>query len=127
MKKDLDFIVRLEKAIKEKYGDEAIQNPKKNWTKEKEQEHDKQRQEFYKKLHDTNAKKSKENYKGFLVNKNLLIKDNKRSCPVCKKYSFDQSDDIYMTKYDCCFDCYIQHIQGREKRWKSGWRPNTEE
>ena len=31
----------------------------------------------------------------------------------------------YMTKYECCFNCYIQYIEDREERWKSGWRPNN--
>ena len=39
MKKDLDYIARLEKAIEEKYGKEAIINPKSNWTDEKEKQY----------------------------------------------------------------------------------------
>ena len=34
--RDLNEIAKLEKAIKEKYGEEAIQNPKGTWDKEKE-------------------------------------------------------------------------------------------
>ena len=34
-KKDLNEIAKIEKAIKKKYGSEAIQNPKANWNKEK--------------------------------------------------------------------------------------------
>ena len=33
--KDPDYLIKVEKAIKEKYGDEAIQNPKANWDEEK--------------------------------------------------------------------------------------------
>ena len=33
--KDLNYIAGLEKAIKKKYGDEAIENPAKHWDKEK--------------------------------------------------------------------------------------------
>ena len=33
--KDWDYIAKLEKAIAEKYGDEAIANPNSNWDKEK--------------------------------------------------------------------------------------------
>ena len=36
MKKDLNDIAAIEKAIKQKYGDDAIQNPKKHWDQEKE-------------------------------------------------------------------------------------------
>ena len=32
-------IIHYEKAIAEKYGDEAVQNPRANWTPEKEKEY----------------------------------------------------------------------------------------
>ena len=31
-----------------------------------------------------------------------------------------------MSKFECCFKCYIDYVEGREDRWKSGWRPNKE-
>ena len=37
--KDLNYIAGLEKAIKQKYGEEAVQNPSSNWTPEKEKEY----------------------------------------------------------------------------------------
>ena len=37
--KDPDHLIKVEKAIQEKYGDEAIQNPKNNWDKEKEKDY----------------------------------------------------------------------------------------
>ena len=39
MKKDLNYIASLEKAISKKYGKEAVQNPSSNWTPEKEKEY----------------------------------------------------------------------------------------
>ena len=42
MKKDLDYIAKLEKAIADKYGAETIQNPKSFWSPEKEEEYKKQ-------------------------------------------------------------------------------------
>ena len=39
MKKDPNYLAGLEKAIKEKYGQEAIQNPKANWDDDKEKEY----------------------------------------------------------------------------------------
>tara|TARA_B100001094_G_C18111891_1_gene761673 strand:- start:572 stop:988 length:417 start_codon:yes stop_codon:yes gene_type:complete len=127
MKKDLDFIAKLEKAIQDKYGEDAIQNPKKYWNEEKEIEHDKHRKEFYKRKYFKKLKTTKENYKGFLVNKKLLTKDNERHCPVCGEYSFDGEDDFYMTRFSCCFKCYIQYVEHREERWSSGWRPHIKE
>ena len=34
--KDLDYIAKVEQAIAQKYGDEAIQNPKAEWDENKE-------------------------------------------------------------------------------------------
>ena len=34
--KDLDYIAALEKAIKKKYGSDAIENPAKFWDEKKE-------------------------------------------------------------------------------------------
>ena len=40
MKKDpLKYALHVEKAIREKYGEEAVQNPRSNWDEEKEQEY----------------------------------------------------------------------------------------
>ena len=38
-----------------------------------------------------------------------------------------QLDDVYMSKFDCCFKCYIQWGEGREDRWSTGWRPGDKE
>ena len=121
-KEDPDYIVKIERAIAEKYGKEAIDNPKKFWNQEKEKEYLKQLKEFYK------IKESKEDIKvenkGFFVSEKVLQKDSKRQCPVCGLYSFHIKDDLYMNKYKCCFKCYVQYVEGREERWKTGWRPN---
>ena len=37
--KDLNYIVKVEKAIAKKYGEEAIQNPRANWNEDKEQDY----------------------------------------------------------------------------------------
>ena len=46
--KDWDYIARLEKAIKKKYGSEAVVNPKNSWTDEKEEEYLKELKGFSK-------------------------------------------------------------------------------
>ena len=121
-KKDLNEIAKIEKAIKEKYGEEAIQNPKANWTKEKEDYYLEELKAFYKR----NTRKRKfEEAEGFTIKSRKLKNQVSRTCPVCGSYSFSGRDDIYMTKFQCCFKCYIQYIEGREERWKSGWRPNN--
>ena len=124
MKKDLDYIAKLERAIAQKYGKEAVQNPKGNWDEEKEKEY----LEQLKKLYEREIKKSHHSEKieveGFLVPRKLINKDTKRNCPVCEEYSFSRNDDVYMSKFECCFNCYIEYVEDREERWASGWRPN---
>ena len=48
--KDADQLIKVEKAIQEKYGDEAIQNPRANWNEEKEKEYLAQMKELYQKV-----------------------------------------------------------------------------
>ena len=36
--KDPDHLIKVEKAIEEKYGTEAIQNPKATWNQDKEKD-----------------------------------------------------------------------------------------
>ena len=120
---DPNYIVKVEKAIEKKYGYEAIQNPKANWNEEKEKEYLEQSKEFYKKQQALGEKFEKVEVDGIFVPKKLLNKNSKRTCPVCKIYSFSSRDDTYMNKFDCCFGCYIQYVENREERWKSGWRP----
>ena len=121
-KKDRNERAEIEKAIKEKYGEEAIQNPKGNWDKEKEAKYLEDLKAFHER---PSRKKTTEELDGFLVKTKKTKSEVDRKCPVCSSYSFSSGDDLYMTKFDCCFDCYVQHIEGREERWKSGWRPNN--
>ena len=127
MSKDPNYIPKLEKAIAQKYGEEATHNPRRFWNEEKEkqyiQQSFQQRQKFAK-LAETQDKVEQD---GFLINKKLLNRDHNRTCPVCKKYSFHPRDDLYMNKFKACFECYIQYVEGREERWANGWRPNKEE
>ena len=111
--KDANYLLNLEKAIKEKYGDEAIQNPKKTWSPEKEKKY----LEEIKKIYRETSDKDKIEVDGVLVPKKLIIKKSERTCPECNVYSFDIKDDLYMAKYKCCFRCYIQYVEGREEKW----------
>ena len=119
---DPNYVVKVEAAIKEKYGEEAIQNPKKFWNQDKEKEYLKQLKEFYRKKEEKSQ--DKDRVGDVYVSKKLLNRESNRQCPVCDKYSFDRKDDLYMNKFKCCFDCYIQYVEGREKRWATGWRPD---
>ena len=117
---DYNEIAKYEKAIKDKYGNEAIQNPKKNWDEQKEAKYLEELKAFYK---GSTRKKKREQLEGFeIINKKTENRVD-RDCPVCGSYSMNPRDDLYMSKFQCCFDCYIQYVQGREERWKTGWRP----
>lgn len=122
MSKDPNYVVKIEQAIAKQYGEEAIQNPKKTWTEEKDEQYFSQLKELYK------NQKQEEDYdkkevNGVFIPKKLLNSDSNRSCPVCFTYTTKVQDDLYFTKFDCCFKCYIQWVEGREERWTTGWRP----
>tara|TARA_R110002020_G_scaffold164437_2_gene351169 strand:+ start:4423 stop:4791 length:369 start_codon:yes stop_codon:yes gene_type:complete len=111
--KDPDHLIKVEKAIQEKYGDEAIQNPKNNWDKEKEKDYISQIKEISKKQ----RTKTKVEVDGVLLPEKLFIKESDRTCPSCNIYSFKAKDDLYMSKFSCCFRCYVIKVEGREESW----------
>ena len=119
--KDPNEIVKIEKAIAQKYGEDTIANPKHYWNEDKEKEYLQQLKEVSKKEQE---KDQKIDVGGVFISKKLLNKDSKRTCPVCSVYSFEIKDDLYMNRFNCCFNCYIKWVEGREERWKTGWRPN---
>jgi len=124
--KTLNKIAEIERAIAKKFGKEAITNPKSLWTDEKEEEYLEQLKEFYKEEYKKKEQKEKVEKDGFFLPKNLITKENKRKCPICGVFSFEIKDDLYMNKFECCFDCYIQYVQLNEDKWLKGWRPNHE-
>jgi len=121
-----EYIVKLEKAISKKYGQEAINNPRRFWDEDKEKEYITQSQDAQKKFAKLAETKDKVEQDGFLINKKLLNKDTNRVCSVCEKYSFDVGDNLYINKFDCCRKCYVQWVEDRERRWLTGWRPQKE-
>ena len=122
--KDLNYIAKIEKAIAKKYGDIAIQNPAKFWDEKKEKEYLEQLKEKNLEQDERSKCQDKIDVGGFFISKKLINKDTGRTCPTCGKYSFSNKDDVYMNKYECCFKCFIQYVEGREARWLEGWRPN---
>jgi len=107
MKENGIDIIHYEKAIAEKYGDEAIQNPRSNWTPEKEKKYLEQLKQVAKKEREIDDKLNLVEYNGVLLSKKLLNRRENRNCPECKVYSFTTKDDLYMNKYKCCFMCFI--------------------
>ena len=126
MSTDYDHIAAVERAIAEKYGSEAVENPRSKWDEEKEKEYLQQMQELYSKQKKNEESKEKIEINGIKVSKKLLNREQLRSCPVCGRFPRKSLDDVCLIKYDCCNKCYIQYVDGREQRWKEGWRPNED-
>ena len=82
-KPDLNDIAKIEQAIAKKYGPETVQNPRSNWTKEKELDYLQKIKERFKKDLKRTKDSEKINKDGFFVSKKLLIKDEERVCPAC--------------------------------------------
>jgi len=121
--KDPNYVAKVERAIAEKYGVETIQNPRGNWDEEKEKEYEEQLRALAIKEDRLREKEEKIDVGGILISKKLLSREPAKSCPVCRRYSLNLKDDVYMNKYECCLDCFVQFVEGREERWKKGWRP----
>jgi len=121
--KDLNYIAGLEKAIKKKYGEETIENPAKHWDENKEKLYLEQLTNFVEKQKKIEAVSEPKNVNGILISRKLLIKEGKLYCPICNDLIKKVNDDIYITKFECCEKCYLQHVEDREDRWLEGWRP----
>jgi len=123
-KDDLNYIAKVERAIADKYGAEAISNPKSGWDEEKEKKYLQELSELYK--NSSPPQGEIVDMGSFVIKGNAFLNSgrNRRTCPNCESYSLSFSDDLYMSKYDCCFDCFVEYVEGREARWKTGWRPN---
>ena len=123
--KNYDQIAAIEKAIKQKYGDEAIANPKSFWDENKEKEYLEQMKEFYAKTSKNSEWEDKIDVNGIKVTKKLLNRESLKCCPVCGSFPKKSMDEVCLIKFDCCSNCYIKYVEGREERWLKGWRPNN--
>ena len=81
-KKDWDKLAKFEQAISKKYGKEAVQNPKGNWTDKKEQEYLDQIKHLAEKEKQLLEKDEKVDINGILMPKKLLNRESNRTCPV---------------------------------------------
>jgi hypothetical protein len=120
-----DRIAAVEQAISKKYGDEAVQNPRANWDETKEKEYLEQSKEFYQKSYQKEEQQEKVDINGIKVSKKLLNRESLRCCSVCGSFPKKSLDDVCLTKFDCCSECYVQYVEDREERWLKGWRPNN--
>ena len=109
-KKDLNKIAAIEKAIAEKYGEDAVSNPRSNWGDEKEKEYLEQMREFYKKTSKNQEREDKVDVNGIKVTKKLLNRESLKNCSVCGKFPKSSMDDVCLIKFDCCKHCYDHKI-----------------
>ena len=123
--KDPNYLATLEKAIADKYGKEAIQNPKADWSDDKEKQYQKEVKHVNRRLYESDESSEKVDVNGVFISKKLLTREANRTCPICGKYNLNSRDDVFILKWLCCEECYIQHVEDREDRWKKGWRPNN--
>ena len=123
--KDYDKIAAAEKAIKEKYGEEAVTNPRSNWDEEKEKEYLEQMKELYRRNNNKREWQEKIDVNGVKISKKLLNRESLNNCPVCGSFPKKTLDDVCLVKFECCNDCYIKYVEDREERWLKGWRPNN--
>lgn len=113
-----EYINNLEKQIAKKYGQETIQNPRNNQNLSKDTNFLNQLKILQKREDDDNPINYKTELSGVLITNKLITKESSRTCPFCGQYSFNIEDDLYMIKYDCCFQCYIEYIEDREEQWE---------
>ena len=124
MSNDYDKIAAVEKAIKEKYGDETIQNPRNNWDEKKEKQYLEQMKKLYERSNKKREYSEKIDVNGIKISKKLLNRESLKNCPVCGAFPKSVKDDVSIIKFECCNSCYIKYVEDREERWLKGWRPN---
>jgi hypothetical protein len=112
--RDMNFIQALEKAVKEKYGEEATYNPKQFWDQEKEKEYLEEVKKTYIKENKNLDSNEKVEIDGVLLSKKLINKNIAKECSFCKKYSFSKKDDLYLNKFNACYRCYLCELEGKK-------------
>ena len=125
-RKDPNTIAAIEKAIAEKYGKDTVQDFRNEWEENKEKEYLNQLKEMRVKRDKFSTSKEEITVGDVKIKKRRDRQKEDRTCPVCKTYSFSRRDDLYMNRFKCCYDCYVDFIEYREEAWKNGERPTKE-
>lgn len=111
MKKDINYIQNLEKAIQEKYGFNTTLNPKHFWNEDKEKDYIEQTKKVLELERKHLQTSEKIEVDGILMPKKLINKSENKVCSMCKKYSFEKKDDVYINKFKACYRCYMCYIE----------------
>jgi len=48
-------------------------------------------------------------------------------CPICDCVMKGSKSTSTYYDWGCCMHCFIEFVDDREERWKSGWRPSADE
>ena len=116
----IEYIAKLEKAIKDKYGEDTINNYDEEWNQEKEKMFLEEIKGLYTK--DQNSENQFSDFGSWKISNKLSKRESLKFCNVCSIKLSSTKDDIANIKYNCCYSCYIKWVEHREERWDSGWR-----
>jgi|TARA_R110002020_G_scaffold14313_5_gene50825 hypothetical protein len=100
--KDLNKIAKIEKAIEDRWGDAAIQNPASYWDEEKEKEYLKQLKEQIKNEEPSSTTKE---HDGILITSKLFNKRRIDKCPKCDGFKLSNRDKVLVKKLGHCQTC----------------------
>jgi hypothetical protein len=110
-------ISALEKAVEEKYGETAVLDPSTLWTPDKEKAYLDQ-VKAVEKYYRQQPYENQVDQGGFILREKLLNKKSFKNCSYCGDQVYKAMDEMYMTKFSCCFNCYVLHLEGRENKWQ---------
>lgn len=48
-------------------------------------------------------------------------------CPLCERIMKGSKSNSTYYDWGCCSDCFIEFVEGREEKWKGGFRPSKEQ
>lgn len=112
--RDINFVQALEKAVKEKYGEEATFNPKQFWDENREKQYIEEVKQAYKKEYLNIETQEKIEVDGVLMPKKLINRNNLKECSLCNTYSFNKRDDLYLNKFKACYKCYLCKLEDKK-------------
>lgn len=102
MKKDLNEVAKIEQAIENRWGKEAVENPASHWDDQKEKDYLEQLKEQTTKQEKSSITKEKD---GILITSKLFIDRKADKCPVCFDFRMSDIDKVLIKKKGHCQRC----------------------
>ena len=116
---DEKTLKKIEAAIIERHGEDAVQDPADFWTTEQEERY---KEQYKRRKNEEDREERCKQAENVYIAKKLITQESKadilfRKCKKCNNESKrDIDDDTCFTKYDCCYKCYIRNIEPIEQR-----------